>query len=205
MQPAPLFVCVQQVVAFREEAQAQAARYLWGIGSTYKGTVQALGSPAPKKKASSSKRSKSVGFAKKMSDAIAEPVSVTSIIPRGTEVLIVVGPTSKELTIVEQLSEKLGMATLIILLNARLDELTESQHSSLAQTYEGVFHLKPVAEGDANRFLYRAYPNDWTVSVKPKIGPPKALKQYTTRPTPAEVQEAIAAEPVDTGILGNLF
>lgn len=89
-----------QVVAFREEAQAQAARYLWGVGSTYKGTVQALGSPASKKKASPAKRSsKAVGFAKKMSDAVAEPVSVTSIIPRGTEVLIVVGPTSKELTV----------------------------------------------------------------------------------------------------------
>lgn len=35
-----------------------------------------------------------------------------------------------------------------------------------------MFHLRPVAAENED-FLYRAYPKDWTVARKPKIGPPK--------------------------------
>lgn len=36
-----------------------------------------------------------------------------------------------------------------------------------------MFHLRPVAAENED-FLYRAYPKDWTVARKPKLGPPKA-------------------------------
>ncbi len=35
-----------------------------------------------------------------------------------------------------------------------------------------MFHLRPVAAENED-FLYRAYPKDWTVARKPKLGPPK--------------------------------
>lgn len=41
------------------------------------------------------------------------------------------------------------------------------------QEFESMFHLRPVAAENED-FLYRAYPKDWTVARKPKIGPPKA-------------------------------
>lgn len=36
-----------------------------------------------------------------------------------------------------------------------------------------MFHLRPVG-AETEDFLYRAYPKDWTVARKPKLGPPKA-------------------------------
>ena len=41
------------------------------------------------------------------------------------------------------------------------------------QEFESMFHLRPVAAENED-FLYRAYPKDWTVARKPKLGPPKA-------------------------------
>lgn len=40
------------------------------------------------------------------------------------------------------------------------------------QEFESMFHLRPVAAENED-FLYRAYPKDWTVARKPKLGPPK--------------------------------
>lgn len=39
-----------------------------------------------------------------------------------------------------------------------------------------MFHLRPVAAENED-FLYRAYPKDWTVARKPKLGPPKARRE----------------------------
>lgn len=39
-----------------------------------------------------------------------------------------------------------------------------------------MFHLRPIGT-ERDDFLYRAYPKDWTVARKPKIGPPKVKKK----------------------------
>lgn len=39
-----------------------------------------------------------------------------------------------------------------------------------------MFHLRPVAAENED-FLYRAYPKDWTVARKPKLGPPKVRRK----------------------------
>ena len=46
----------------------------------------------------------------------------------------------------------------------------------LRQEFESMFHLRPVGMGTED-FLFRAYPKDWTVARKPKIGPPKVRIQ----------------------------
>lgn len=43
-----------------------------------------------------------------------------------------------------------------------------------------MFHLRPVAAENED-FLYRAYPKDWTIARKPKLGPPKARSNAEKR------------------------
>lgn len=44
-----------------------------------------------------------------------------------------------------------------------------------------MFHLRPVG-AETEDFLFRAYPKDWTVARKPKIGPPKVHKPSRHKP-----------------------
>ncbi|CAN0073945.1 unnamed protein product, partial [Hapterophycus canaliculatus] len=44
------------------------------------------------------------------------------------------------------------------------------------QEFDSMFHLRPVAAENED-FLYRAYPKDWTVARKPKLGPPKVRRK----------------------------
>jgi Domain of unknown function (DUF1995) len=129
-----------------------------------------------------------------------------------------------------QLVETLGLGgdCLCILLNARLDGTSGSGDGSgdtllrarLRGSFDVVFHLRGVAAGDGSGdgsggdgdgggecLLYRAYPRDWTLARKPKVGPPKVLAIFEARPSAEEVATAATTAAAETskGLFGGLF
>lgn len=108
-------------------------------------------------------------------------------VPSETEVLIIAGPRSKDITKVMKISQKLTDATLIILLNARASALSvlSSEQSTddtkpgsfvdwVDSNYVNVFHYAPpVLIGSVSEvykkkelLLYHEFENKWSLAVK---------------------------------------
>eukprot|EP00611_Tribonema_gayanum_P000806 TRINITY_DN105_c0_g1_i1.p1 TRINITY_DN105_c0_g1~~TRINITY_DN105_c0_g1_i1.p1 ORF type:complete len:261 (-),score=52.79 TRINITY_DN105_c0_g1_i1:502-1284(-) len=192
------------VVAFRTDKQAATARNLWGLGS-YKGTVQSM-EPKKSKVKKSGKKSRAGGFAKKLEAALGDDTEgPTAVVPAGTEVFVLVAPQEKELQMVENLD--LGRDCLCILLNARLDSDNTPQRTRLRTSFEGVFYLRAIGDASNDELLYRSYPKAWTLARKPKVGPPKVVATFESRPSAEEVAEAAAegAAAASKGLFGGLF
>lgn len=104
-------------------------------------------------------------------------------IPLGTEVLIVVAPSPKELQVVRRISDDLGMETLVITLNTPLAQaakyMAKDDASALLQAFEPVLFLTPVNDASVktldNMLLYRSYPGPWQIAQKGALGPPTVL------------------------------
>jgi hypothetical protein len=150
---------------------------------------------------------KAIGFAAKLAAEIdtdndTENVSGPFQLPNNTEVALVVAPGPRELLVVERLSREIGMGTLIVLLNARLETINNfgsvATETWFRSEFEPVFHLAAVTPQSIapGCLIHRTYPGGWLVARKPKVGPPKTI--YTTsnnvnpsaRPTPLECKDA---------------
>ncbi|CAM9632043.1 unnamed protein product [Chrysoparadoxa australica] len=162
------------ICAFRSDKQAAAAKSIWGKG-TYKGKVTSFAPKAKAGKALKGKASRKGGFAAKMEAAMGSPPASTAgagIAPKGTEVLLVVAPGENELRTVSKVAAELGEECLIVLLNARLDELAQSSSKAAdlvkdyTETYMTAFSLRPIGTADDTIFL---------VSTVPGVGPPQVL------------------------------
>lgn len=143
------------------------------------------------------KKKKAVGFAAKLAAEV-EDEGVQSgpfQLPSNTEVALFVAPGPKELVIVEQVCAKVGMATLVIVLNGRLSRITnfgtlESQ-KLFQHDFEPVFCLSAAPQAEApGCLLYRAYPNDWILARKPKVGQPKPILTLPLRPSTEDCRKA---------------
>lgn len=112
--------------------------------------------------------------------------------------LIVVAPTSKQLKAIQTACDTLGMGCLIILANARLDELeysSEEQREFFKDEFERVFCLKPNPMRNwKGGVLYRSYPDDWQLCMPKAIGFPKILLQKSEMPALEELNDAFAKE-----------
>ena len=116
-------------------------------------------------------------------------------LPPKTEVALFVSPGPKELVVIDKICETVGMGTLVVLLNARLDKIdnfgTEATEKLFKEDFEPVFSLAAAPQEEApNCLLYRAYPGDWVLARKPNVGRPKTILSKSDKPTKAECQKA---------------
>ncbi|CAM9986338.1 unnamed protein product [Discosporangium mesarthrocarpum] len=201
------------VVAFPTDAEASAAKKAWAKGAPYRGKVVSM--KPQKKKGPKIKRGTGavIGFAAAVKKGRegggvgGQDEAAGGIVSPGTEVLLVVAPKQAELSIVERLSRELGAGCLIVLLNSRLHQASfmgDEQRDFFLQEFQSVFHLRPLGT-ETNDFVFRAYPKDWTVARKPKIGPPKVLLSKTDRPNLEEIRAAVKEGDEAAGIFGNIF
>eukprot|EP00521_Asterionellopsis_glacialis_P013988 CAMPEP_0195308934 /NCGR_PEP_ID=MMETSP0707-20130614/38483_1 /TAXON_ID=33640 /ORGANISM="Asterionellopsis glacialis, Strain CCMP134" /LENGTH=356 /DNA_ID=CAMNT_0040373225 /DNA_START=94 /DNA_END=1161 /DNA_ORIENTATION=+ len=186
-------------VMFNDEDLADAAKKRWkdggaacriaNLGKRSKSKVKrGMGGGNKKKK-------KAVGFAAKMNEEVGNNSNSGPFqLPEGTEVAIFVAPGPKELLVVERICSEVGMDTLVLLLNARLDNIenfgTDSSKTLFMDNFEPVFQLKAAPQDAApGCLLYRAYPNDWVMARKPKAGQPKPVFEQAQRPTSEECRQ----------------
>lgn len=142
-----------------------------------------------------------------------------SAIPPGTEVLIVVAPSPKELQVVRRISDELGMDTLIIVLNTPLalaaGYMAKDDAAALLQAFEPVLFLNPVSDPSVktldNMLFYRSYPGPWQIAQKGALGPPTVLASRDRRFEKEEVLEALRkgaennAKPLGEKLMSGLF
>ena len=144
---------------------------------------------------SGKKKKQTRGFAAKMAAELDESIGKPFTLPPNCEVAIFVSPGPKELITIETIANEVGMGTLIILLNARLASVsnynTPEAKKLFTEEFEPVFHLGAAPqEYSPGCLVHRAYPNDWLLARKPKVGQPKVIAQQSNRFSNEECQDA---------------
>jgi hypothetical protein len=181
------------LVAFNDAGVASLARKKWEDDHTADCQVVSLNRRKDENRAVKPK-----GFAAKMAAEIDADDGGPLRVPSTTEVVLFVAPGPKELVTIERICEEVGMGTLVVLLNARLSS-DQSFGSAAAkrlfnEDFESVFLLAAAPQVEApGCIMYRAYPNDWSLGRKPKIGPPKTIMSSSQRPTNDDCRSAFAA------------
>ncbi len=147
------------------------------------------------------KKTKGMGFAAKMAAEVddaddGQPTAGGSFeLPQGAEVALFVAPGPKELVVIERICNRVGMGTLVILLNARLSKITnfgtDAAKKLFTEEFLPVFSLTAAPQDEApGCLLYRAFPGDWILARKPKVGQPKSILTKSTKPTNEECRQA---------------
>ena len=196
------------VVAFNDQDLAELAKKKWKGDPSASSRILAMnrrkgGMGGGKKK----KANKPKGFAAKMAAEIDDGSETSGgpfELPKNTEVVLFVAPGPKELVVIEKICTEVGMGTLVVLLNARLNKISNFGTASAAklftEDFEPVFCLCAASQEVApDCLLYRAYPGNWVMARKPKVGQPKPILTRTTKPTAQECQDAY-----DNLVLGDL-
>lgn len=180
-------------VAFRDDRIANLARKRWKGDNTAQCRI--LSVDGKKSGASADgKKKKKKGFAAKLAEELDTDSGGPFALPKGCEVALFVDPGPKELIAIERISNDAGMGTLIILLNARLGKVEKFSSEAAEQLFLNdfipVFHLAAAATQDTapNCLMHRAYPGDWVLARKPKVGQPKVLATQPGRFTSEECQ-----------------
>lgn len=109
-------------------------------------------------------------------------------LPPNTEVALFVAPGPKELVVIEKICKQAGMGTLVVLLNARLDKVTNfgtpEAEKLFRKDFEFVFSLAAAPQEEApGCLMYRAYPGDWVLARKPTVGAPKTILTQKDKPS----------------------
>lgn len=150
------------------------------------------------------KNKKKQGFAEKLNDEFSDETSGPFKLPSGCEVALFVAPTAKDLIAIRRVCDEVGMGTLVILLNTRFELIdnfgSEEVKQLFLEDFEKVFFLS-IAPQDAapGCLLHRAFPNDWIVARKPKVGQPKTIGTFQSFPTHEECR--VAYEGLEIGDL----
>jgi len=155
-------------------------------GKKRKSAIKGMGGMGGKKK-------KKQGFAEKMNEEFSDESSGPFKLPDNCEVAIFVAPTAKDLIKIKQICTDIGMGTLVILLNTRLDLLDKSDETEefFQEEFEKVFYLSVAPQEAApGCLMHRAYPTDWIVARKPKIGAPKTIATFESRPSQGDCEAA---------------
>jgi len=181
------------VIAFSDSNQAKKAVRQWEFSSV---PGQVIVIDAKGKKVKSAKGGGGGFGAKKGVD---EEIEISaSPVPAGTEVLVIVAPKAKQLKAIENNANNLGMGCLIILVNARLDEVvyaSEQQEDFFKSEFNRVFMLKPSPlQNWKGGVLYRSFPDDWQLCMPKTLGFPKELLAQKDMPTLEELNEAFKNE-----------
>lgn len=189
-------------VIFKNENLADQARKQWK-GDPSASSCRILSLEKSKK---SKKKQKPRGFAAKMEAEVGNADSSGPFaLPDGIEVALFVAPNMpKELLQVEKVCNMVGMATLVVLLNARLasiDNFPSKQAETLfLNQFEPVFSLCAAPQEAApGCLLHRVYPSEWLVARKPKVGQPKVILKQADRPSEEDCKGAY--DSIDVGDL----
>lgn len=194
-------------VMFNEEDLADLARNKWKDGGAAC-RIKSLGRRTKNKKfgmgGGGKKKKKAKGFAAKMNEEIGdEPTESGPFqLPDNTEVALFVAPGPKELLVAERICSEVGMDTLVLLLNARLDKVSnfgsDKAEKLFLNEFEPVFQLKAAPQEAApGCLLYRAFPNDWIMARKLKVGQPKPVMVQRERPSSDDCRNAY--ETIEVG------
>ena len=188
------------MVAFTEQDLAEMAKKKWKGEPGASSRIMAMN----RRKSTSSlakknKTKKPQGFAAKLAAEINDDPEIGNNgpfeLPKNTEVALFVTPGPKELVVIDKICKEVGMGTLVILLNARLSKVknfgTDAAAKLFTEEFEPVFCLSAAAQEVApDCLLFRAYPGDWVMARKPKVGQPKPLLTQKAKPTIGECQTA---------------
>jgi hypothetical protein len=124
--------------------------------------------------------------------------SIRLQVPDGTEVLVVVAPGTKQLKALESAANELGMGCLIIVVNPRFSEKrfeSPEQEKFFKEEFISVYHLQPNPVPTWNGgVLYRSFPDDWTLAIPRKIGPPRVLSTSPTLWSTDEMEGVLKGE-----------
>lgn len=201
------------VVSFVDDGLADIAKKSWKNDALASCRVLAMNRRPGGSKSSKNKKRKKVltssgmGFAAKMAAEVEDSGGDKETssgsgsgrgpfeLPPNTEVALFVAPGPRELVVIEKICEKVGMGTLVVLLNARLDKIsnfgTEGTEELFREDFESVFSLAAAPQEEApNCLLYRAYPGDWVLARKPNVGRPKTILSQSEKPTQQECEQA---------------
>jgi hypothetical protein len=180
-------------VAFTDQSLADATKKKWSDDSGASSRILAMN----RRKGSNKKKIKPKGFAAKLAAEIDDSSDDSGPfeLPDGTEVAIFVAPGPKELVVIEKICETVGEGTLVILLNARLSKVsnfgTDSGAKLFTEDFEPVFCLSAAPQELApDCLLYRAYPGQWVMARKPKVGQPKPILTQKAKPTSEDFRNA---------------
>jgi len=166
-------------------------------------------------------KKKSMGFAAKLKAELDLNESSSTFamgpfkLPPKCELAVFVSPGPKELVIIEKICNEVGMGTLVVLLNARLSNVERFQNDAakmlFLDEFEPVFHLAAAPQDVApNCLLHRAFPSDWALARKPKVGQPKIVATQPERFTREECKKAFDSievgevEGAIEGVLDNV-
>ena len=184
---------------FKDEGLAEQARKRWRneVGASCRVlAIDRKGKSARGGMGGGGKSKKKMGFAAKMAAEIdGDGTSGPFTLPEGTEVALFVSPGPKELVAIERISNEVGMGTLVILLNARLGKITnygtDEAKELFTKKFDPIFHLAAAPQSEApGCLLHRAYPTDWILARKPKVGAPKTIATYSEKPNESQFAEA---------------
>ena len=195
------------VVAFVDDDLADTAKKNWKNEAGASCRILAMnrrpgGSKNSKKKKRKKVMTSARGFAAKLAAEVDDDSNESAgsgrgpfQLPPNTEVALFVAPGPKELIAIEKICETVGMGTLVVLLNARLNKIsnfgTEATEEFFTREFEPIFSLAAAPQEEApNCLLYRSYPGNWLLARKPSVGRPKTILSQEGKPTEEECQRA---------------
>lgn len=191
-------------VVFNDRSLAETAAKKWKGDSTCSCRIQSMnrktssiGMGGEKKK-----KKKAAGFAAKMKAEMGSEDSGPFQLPSNCEVALFVAPGPKELVAIHKICDDVGMGTLVVLLNARLGKIsnfgTEEAKQLFQDEFEPIFHLAAAPQDTApGCLLHRAYPDEWIMARKPKVGPPKTVATFPSRPNSDSCKTAYDSIDID--------
>lgn len=189
-------------VVFADDTLADQARKQWKGDPTAACRIMSLN----KGKKKQGRKKKPLGFAAKMEAEVGNADSSGPFnLPENIEVALFVAPEGpKSLLVIERICNKVGQATLVILLNARLASIekfpSEEAKALFLQEFEPVFSLCAAPQDVApGCLLHRSYPSEWLMARKPKVGQPKVVSTQVDRPTKEDCKQAF--ESIEVGEL----
>lgn len=183
-------------------------------------------SSSPKKSSSNRKRRSRASAAGAGFGAVSSPDSDANVSPGAVladhkfDVYIVVAPKQKSMARVRRLCEKFGNDTLIILANARVEDMkgmpkdvsdyfsTNCAGNDRQQgPFEDVYYWKPdPCPNFAGGVLFRKFPDDWVLCRATPLGTVQRIFECPNRPTSEDITSALRAEAEKpaTGILNRV-
>lgn len=197
-------------VVFNNNLLAETAAKKWKGDSTCNCRIKSINRKEKKSIVSrgmggnKNKKKKAVGFAAKIAAEMGgeDDDSGPFQLPEQCEVALFVAPGPKELVAINRICNDAGMGTLVVLLNARLDKVTnfgtEEAKNLFQKEFEPIFHLAAAPQDVApGCLLHRSYPDNWIVARKPKVGPPKTIASFPSRPSSEECEGAYGSIVID--------
>lgn len=167
---------------FNDEFLADQARQQWSNDISTECNILAIDRKGKRGILKKGKKKKAKGFAAKMADEMEEDNSASGPfnLPKDTEVAMFVSPGPKELIAIERICNEGGMGTCVILLNARLSLIekyaSDEARKLFTEDFEPVFSLSAAPQLESpGCLMHRAYPGQWVLARKPRVGPPKTI------------------------------